>query len=477
MGQEIAASHFRHHDFQKFQTNIDREMLLLREWFRDARFSCRQPMAGAELEAWLVDEIGLPIAGNEGFLERVNLPTVVPELSKFNIEFNVHPQPLTGTGLERLEGEFRELWNRCDRVAADMGASVLAIGILPTVSEKELSLKNVSAMMRFRALNEQVFRVRHGRPLFLDIVGHERLSTEHRDVMLEAGATSFQVHLQIPLDQAVRYYNAATIVSALTVAAGANSPFLFGKQLWEETRIPLFEQAIDLDGPLPRVTLGSGFLRESLEEVFLENRSHYSVLLPFVQDVPPEFLSHVRLHNGTIWRWNRPLIGFDDDDRPHLRIEHRVLPAGPTLVDMAANMAFFYGLVHSLANEPCAPESRISFSAAWTNFYEAARLGLRCHVEWYDGRRWELRRLILDELLKVARQGLEALQVDSALINRSLAIIEDRVASGQTGSDWQRQFVERHCRERRGCDWQRLACAYRARQRGGAPVHTWDTSR
>jgi hypothetical protein len=313
MGQEIAASHFRQHDFQQFQTHIDREMQLLRDWFRDERFSCRQPMAGAELEAWLVDESGLPVAANEIFLERVNLPTVVPELSKFNIEFNVQPQPLAGAGLERLEGEFRELWNRCDRVAADMGASVLAIGILPTVSEKELSLKNVSGMMRFRALNEQVFRVRHGRPLFLDIVGRERLSTEHRDVMLEAGATSFQLHLQVPLDQAVRYYNAATIVSALTVAVGANSPFLFGKQLWEETRIPLFEQAVDLDGPLRRVTLGSGFVRESLEEVFLENRSHYSVLLPFVQDVPPEFLPHVRLHNGTIWRWNRPLIGFDAD--------------------------------------------------------------------------------------------------------------------------------------------------------------------
>jgi gamma-glutamyl:cysteine ligase YbdK (ATP-grasp superfamily) len=470
MGQEIAASHFRQHDFQQFQTRIDREMELLRDWFRDKRFSCRQPMAGAELEAWLVDESGLPVAANEDFLERVNLPTVVPELSKFNIEFNVDPQPLAGTGLERMEGEFRELWNRCDRVAADMGASVLAIGILPTVSEKELSLQNVSAMVRFRALNEQVFRVRQGRPLFLDIVGRERLSTEHRDVMLEAGATSFQVHLQVPLDQAVRYYNAATIVSALTVAVAANSPFLFGKQLWEETRIPLFEQAVDLDGPLRRVTLGSGFVRESLEEVFLENVSHYSVLLPFVQDVPPEFLPHVRLHNGTIWRWNRPLIGFDADGQPHLRIEHRVLPAGPTLVDMAANMAFFYGIVHSLANASCAPESRMSFSEAWTNFYEAARLGLRCHVDWYDGRRWELRRLILDELLKVARQGLEALEVDAAFIDRNLAIIEARVASGRTGSDWQRQFVEQH-----GRDWQQLACAYRTRQRAGAPVHTWDT--
>jgi len=471
MGQEIAASHFRQHDFQQFQAQIDREMQLLRDWFRNERFSCRQPMAGAELEAWLVDESGLPVAANEAFLERVNLPAVVPELSKFNIEFNVEPQPLAGTGLERLEAELRELWNRCDRVAADMNASVLAIGILPTVSEKELSLKNVSAMRRFRALNEQVFRVRHGRPLFLDIVGPERLSTEHRDVMLEAGATSFQVHLQVPLQQAVRYYNAATIVSAPMVAAAANSPFLFGKQLWEETRIPLFEQAVDLDGPLRRVTLGSGFVRESLEEIFLENRSHYSVLLPFVQDVSPEFLPHVRLHNGTIWRWNRPLIGFDADGQPHLRIEHRVLPSGPTLVDMAANMAFFYGIVHSLANAPCAPESRMSFSAAWTNFYEAARLGLRCQVDWYDGRRWELRRLILDELLKAARQGLEALEVDAAFINRSLAIIEARVCSGRTGSDWQRQFVERH-----GRDWQQLACAYRTRQRGGAPVHTWDTS-
>jgi len=468
MGQEITAAHFRQHDFERFHTLIDREMQLLHEWFRSSRFSSEEPIAGAELEAWLVDDNGFPVPMNDSFLERVNLPTVVPELSKFNIEFNVAPQPLAGTGLEELERELGRTWKNCDRVASEMGASVLAIGILPTVSEKELSLKNASEMMRYRALNEQVLRVRNGRPLFLDIAGREQLSTTHRDVMLEAAATSHQLHLQVPVDEAVRYYNAATILSSALVAAAANSPFLFGKDLWEETRIPLFEQAIDLDGPLRRVTLGSGYARQSIEELFLENRSHYSVLLPFEQDLPPEHLSHVRLHNGTIWRWNRPLIGFNGDGSPHLRIEHRVLPAGPTIADMSANMALYFGTVQSLARLPRAPESRLPFSAAWSNFYKAARLGLRASVDWYDGRRWELRRLILDDLLNQARQGLEDLKVDAGFINRTLAVIEARVSSGRTGSEWQRQFVERH-----GPDWQQLTCAYRQRQRTGDPVHTW----
>jgi hypothetical protein len=54
------------------------------------------------------------------------------------------------------------------------------------------------------------------------------------------------------------------------------------------------------------------YARESILECFEANRTRYPVLLPAVMDEPPESLAHLRLHNGTIWRWNRPLIGFDE---------------------------------------------------------------------------------------------------------------------------------------------------------------------
>ncbi len=224
-----------------------------------------------------------------------------------------------------------------------------------------------------------------------------------------------------------------------------------------------------IDGPARRVTFGAGYARESLEELFVENRDHYPALLPIDLEQPEAALAHLRLHNGTIWRWNRPLIGFDGDGRTHLRIEHRPMPAGPTIVDMAANMAFFYGLVESLARADEAPEQALPFSAAKQNFYEAARLGLATSVDWIDGQRWSLERLLRGELIPRARAGLEALAVDAAEIDRYLGIVEARVASGQTGAAWQRAFLERH-----GRDLGALVRAYRERSHAGAPVHTWD---
>jgi len=369
MGQEIDVSHFRYHDFHRFERLIDREMDVVHDWFEGGRFSARRAIGGLELETWIVGRDGHPLPINEVLLDRIASPDVVPELSRFNVEFNAEPQPLCGRGLEVLETELDRTWKACDRVAAGMGASVIAIGTLPTVTEELLSLKNMSSSRRYRALNEQTLRLRQGRPIRLEVEGRERLKTEHFDVMLEAGATSFQLHLQVPLCEAVRFYNAAMILSAPLVALAANSPLLFGKILWDETRIPLFEQAVDVGGgKFSRVTFGSGYADRSLEECFLENRTHYPIMLPLAMDEISEHLAHLRLHNGTIWRWNRALIGFDGPGQPHLRIEQRVPPAGPTMVDMAANMGFYYGLVEALATSAIAPEGRLLFATARANF-------------------------------------------------------------------------------------------------------------
>lgn len=470
MGQEIAASRFRHYDFYRFDRLLRDEMELLREWFRSGRFSRRRSIAGLELESWLVDAAGQPAPINDAVLARLRSPSVVHELSKFNIEFNVAPQPLAGRGLERLCRELSESWRQCEEVAAELGASVVAIGTLPTATDEMLSLRNMSSLQRYHALNEQVLRLRQGRPIRLIIDGLERLDIEHRDVMLEAGATSLQLHLQVAPDESVRAVNAATIISALLVAVSANSPWFFGRSLWDETRIPLFEQSVDVGGGrLPRVTFGSDYACGSLEECFQENQERYPVLLPLTLEGPSDRLVHVRLHNGTIWRWNRPLIGFDDDGTPHLRIEHRVMSAGPTVADIAANMAFFYGLMESVMHEEPSLESRLPFFVAQENFYAAARFGLAADVGWLGGRVWPVRRLILESLLPLAAAGLSRLGVDGGLGDQWLGIIAARVASGQNGAVWQRQFVDRH-----GRDMALLTREYLARQRAGAPVHTWD---
>jgi len=476
MGQEITGHHFELRDFRRFERRLREETDLLHAWIEEEHFSTREAVAGLELEAWLITPDGRPAPANEAFLARIGLPEVVPELASFNIELNANPQPLAGDGLGRMERELSATWNRCRDVAASMGLDVVSIGILPTVTEADLCPANMSAMERYRALNEQVLRQRHGRAIHLAIDGTEPLATDHRDVMLEAGTTSLQAHLQVSPAQATRCYNASILASAPMVALAANAPFLFGHALWEETRIPLFEQAVDIGsfeasyrGAVPRVNFGTGYAGWSLAECFRENLDVFPVMLPLSFDEPAGELRHLRLHNGTIWRWNRPLIGFDDGVTPHLRVEHRVMAAGPSIADMMANLGCFYGLVASLANEETPPESVIPFAVARENFYAAARHGLDADIVWLDGQSVRLGEFILREVIPRAAKGLARLGVNEDLTSRYLETIEGRARSGHTGAQWQRRFAAATDR-----DWALLIKEYAARQKTGAPVHTWD---
>jgi gamma-glutamyl:cysteine ligase YbdK (ATP-grasp superfamily) len=469
MGQEISNLHFKHYDFQHYDALLRREMELLHAWFARKHFSQRRGIIGVELEAWLVDPDGIPTPWNEQVIAKTKSTDIVPELARYNLEFNVPPSTIEGRGIEHLIQSLSQTWQRCDGHAQQLGSSLVAIGLLPTLEESMLSLRSMSTLKRYRALNEQVLRLRQGRPISLRLEGRESLATDHNDVMLESATTSFQLHLQVPFDQSVRYFNASLIASAPMVAIAANAPYLFGKDLWDETRIPLFEQSVALGPSMPqRVTFGSGYVQHSLEEIFLENIAEHPILLPLALDEMSERLAHVRLLNGTIWRWNRPLIGFDDDGTPHLRIEHRVMPAGPTMIDMAANMAFYYGLVEWLAHEPCAPESILPFTDALNNFYRAARVGLDAEVRWLDLQSHSIQELILQDLIPRAAAGLRHLEVDDSLASRLLRIIEARARTGQNGARWQRQFVEHH-----GRHLDAMLCAYREHQQSGEPVHTW----
>ena len=477
MGQEIDQQNFSKKDFARYEQLLRRETGLLGRYFREDRLNHGGHVAGFELEAWLVGKDWRPVPINEPYLARLETDQVSPELSRFNIELNGEPRAIEGNFLSRLHSSLQDNWDYCRGVAVrEFGADLVMIGILPSLGDEHLTLENMSAMVRYRALNEQVMRIRKGRPLHLDINGREHLVSEHHDVMLESATTSFQVHLQVDPTEAVRFYNASIIASAATVAVSANSPYLFGKDLWDETRIPLFEQSVDIGGingaargPLHRVSFGSDYVRESLMECFRENSEHFPVLLPISYDSEPEQFNHLRLHNGTIWRWNRPLIGFDEDDQVHLRIEHRVIPSGPTVVDMIANAALYYGLVHSLASMQEGPETRLPFHLARDNFYKAAKNGLRAQVNWFDGKKGNLGLLLREELIPLARSGLERMDVSNEDIRTYLGIIQQRVETGRNGAAWQRAWVESH-----GRDMQALTAAYHEQQETGSPVHEWN---
>ena len=477
MGQEIESSQFRHKDFQRFNSRLREETRLLGEWFEQGVFSHQGRVGGFELEVWLVDENGQPQAINDRYLkltEANNLP-VVAELAQFNVELNSEPRPLRGHVLSQMYAELETTWRQCSELARQIDTSLMMIGILPTVTDKQLILSNMSNVKRFRALNEQVLRLRDGRPLIINIHGQEILQLSHGDVMFESAATSYQLHMQVALERAARYYNAAHILSAPMVAICANSPYLFGRNLWDETRIPLFEQAVALEDvygaqgkKISRVTFASGYVESSVYECFRRNLENYPVLLPALSDSPPEELAHLRLHNGTIWRWNRPLIGFDEAGVPHLRLEHRVVPSGPTVIDAIANAALFFGAIEMMARAEIPPEAHMDFNQARTNFYTAAREGLRAKLTWLDGKQVSVLQLLQQEILPIARKGLHALAVDQADIDLYLGIIEGRIKTQCNGAVWQRRYVAKH-----HADMSQLTLAYRERQQQGQPVHEW----
>ena len=475
MGQEIDQVQFREEDYHAFSERLRAESGLLERWFTEEAFGDGTPVGGFELEAWLVDGTHRPAPIIEPFLARLDDPLVVPELARFNVELNAPPQRLEGTALRKLEKSLRETWGRCRTSASELDAEILAIGILPTLEPAHLTLDNMAPMRRYRALDEQIFEQRRGRPLHLDIAGrHDHLATHHENVMLESATTSFQIHLQVPPAKAVRAYNTAILLSAPMVALSANAPFLFGHELWDESRIPLFEQSVELggfhgvkQGPLRRVTFGSGYALHSLAECFRENLEHYPPLLPALLDAPLEELPHLRLHNGTIWRWNRPLVGFDDGV-PHLRIEHRVVPGGPSCMDEIANAALFYGLVADAIEAEVPPELKLPFPKARQNFYDAARLGLDANITWLEGRKVSVKGLLAKQLVPLARRGLNRLGLDELDIDHYLGIIEHRLESGQNGAAWQRAWITRH-----GPDMAALTAAYAEHQASGDPVHLW----
>ena len=474
MGQEISLSHFDENDFTCFHQKLEQETLLLDRLIVQKTCSHRDPVAGFEIEAWLVNNNMRPSPINSRFLATLNDPLASTELAKFNIEFNCLPEPLTGNVFSGLHQQLQSTWGKAYQHAESLDHKVVMIGILPTLKQEDLHLGNMSDMHRYRALNEQILHTR-GEPIHIDICGAEHLKIDHHDVMLEAATTSFQTHIQLPLHIAHHFYNASIIASAPMVALCANAPFLFGKELWHESRIPLFEQAVAsggfggaAQGPLKRVSFGSGYARHSIIECFQENLLHFPILLPVDQNSAVEAFEHLRLHNGTIWRWNRPLIGFDEDGTPHIRVEHRTPAAGPSVIDSIANAAFYYGLAKNICNEIVAKGLPLPFAQAKDNFYQSARYGLEGNIIWFDGTKHRLQHLLTSELLPRAISGLRSLGVYDSEIDDYLDIIRRRIANKQNGCQWQRHYISQY-----NHDFAEMTRTYLKNQNSGNPVSDW----
>jgi hypothetical protein len=474
MGQEIASD--ERFDEDGFRERLRNETRLVMQWFKEDAFQrATPPTIGAEVEGWLLDGDLIPTPNNSDFLKRASNTDLDSEISQFNFELNLDPQSLGGDGLKRLEDGFDSLWGHCCATSREMGGRAAMIGTLPTLREGMLDLDTMTPSNRYRALNARVMEMRSFEPMAYDIAGLEHLETIDNHLMLEGACTSLQTHLMLDPDRQARQFNAAIIASAPVLAVSTNSPFLFGKQLWEETRIPTFEQAIrivsfkDKTGrAIGRVDFGTQYIRESLMELFLENLDGHPPLLPVLEDAPEWRIRHFKLQNGTLWRWNRPIVDVNSKGEPHLRIENRITPAGPTSADMTANSAFFLGLTLHLADLDEAPEHALPFETSRVNFYAAARQGLGARITWINGEEGDVQALIAHQLTDQAEAALVKAGADAEIAKRYMDIIRGRVRRGMTGSIWQRAWVDCH-----GRDFQGLMAAYLDFQMRGDPVHTW----
>ena len=447
---------------------------------------------GAEQEFFLVDKSWRPAPVAMELLEALDDPRFAPELARFNLELNVEPFRFDGDCLSRLEHRLCEHIALLRGAAAELGAQPVITGILPTLRASDLDMDNMTPIERFRELNEALKAIGGG-DFAVRLAGIDEIAIRHDSVMLEAGCTSFQVHMQVDPHEFAQFYNIAQVAIAPVLAAAVNAPLLFGRRLWKESRVPLFQQSIDARGSSfhlrerrPRVRFGECWVDESVFELYRQDVSRFRVLLhaepgedPFetIEAGRAPQLEALRMFTGTVYRWNRPCYGVSGS-KAHLRIEMRALPAGPSVVDEVANAAFFFGLVAGLRREIGDVRRTMKFEDARSNFYAAAEYGLDAQMRWINGRMIPVRELLLEELLPFARQALRAAMILDADIERYLGIIEERVSSGRTGAQW---LLESHAAlSDQGTKDEvltALTAATVSRQGEGEPVHRWERAR
>ena len=490
MGQDIDEARFTREDRQRYREKVKRCVEVLRRMVNDEMFETERKLIGVEVEFYVVDGDGEPMMVNAELLNRIESEDFQTELAQFNIEFNLAPHKLNGTVFREIEEELETSFDHAYRRAEELEARVAMVGIIPTLKNLHVTIQNLSANPRYHLLNEQILEAR-GEELQVEIEGPERLSLKMSSIAMEAAATSVQLHLQVSPDGFAAAWNAAQAGSAAQVAVGANSPFLLGKELWRETRIALFEQTIDTrseeltaQGVRPRVWFGERWI-DDIVDLFDENVRYFPALLPQVDDEDPEAvltrgdvprLPEMVLHNGTIYRWNRPIYAIARG-KPHLRVENRVLPAGPTMVDTVANAAFYYGLVRGVADLDEPITRQLSFAAAAENFRAAARDGIEGQLYWPGVGEVPASELILRTLLPLAHRGLDSWGVDRRDRDHYLGIIEQRALKRRTGATWQVHTFHRLFDDspmEREDALVEMTRRYLVNMRSNEPVHTWE---
>jgi hypothetical protein len=490
MGAEVSAQSYSREERQRYREKVRQNLDVFEQMLATAQFEFDKPLTGLEIELNLVDDAYQPKFGNAEVLEHIANPDYQTELAQYNIELNVAPRPLPGDEALGLEQELRDSLNQADLRAREVGARIVPIGILPTIMPEHFAGEWISENNRYTALNDSIFFAR-GEDIYLDIDGPtgERLATYSDSIAPESACTSVQLHIQVAPSEFANYWNAAQAIAGPQLGMAANSPFFYGRRLHAETRIALFEQATDTrpielrnQGVRPRVWFGERWVT-SIFDLFEENVRYFPALLPESSDEDPVAvlaserapeLSELRLHNGTVYRWNRPI--YDTvDGKPHLRVENRVLPAGPTISDVLANAAFYYGLVRNLAKEDRPVWTQMSFAAAEQNFKECARRGIEGRVYWPGFGEVGVDELVLRHLLPMAHEGLADWGVATAVTDRYLSIIEGRATAGVNGATWQTDTVA--ALEDQGSDrataLRRMLELYVENMHTNEPVHTW----
>lgn len=495
MGEEVKRTTYDSAHRQEYRRKVQLCLNVFETMLAQSSFESDQPLTGMEIECNLVDADYQPAMSNRHVLDAIGDPAYQTELGAYNIEFNVPPHALPGhTGLV-LEAEVRSSLNDAEiKAGAADGSHIVMIGILPTLMPEHLDHDWMSESARYAALNESIFTAR-GEDLPIDISGPEPLNWHAATIAPESACTSMQLHLQLAPEAFAANWNAAQIVAGPQLALGANSPYFFGHQLWAETRIELFTQSTDTrpqelksQGVRPRVWFGEQWIT-SVVDLYQENIRYFGSLLPEVSEEDPvaelaagrtPHLPELRLHNGTVYRWNRPVYDVVDG-RPHLRLENRVLPAGPTVVDMLANSYFFYGILRGLSEADRPLWAGMDFAVAEANFYAAARYGIDARLHWPDvrsGMREVMaRELVLDTLLPIADEGLQRWGVDAEVRDRFLGVIEGRARAGRNGASWQVSTVQalQNGGMSRPAALAEMLRRYCEHMHANEPVHTWES--
>jgi CBS domain-containing protein len=489
MGRHEVSKAFSDEQLRAYMKAILADVHALERMLDEDRFETGVRRIGAEQEMFLVDRAGRAWCGADAMMQKLQHKQFTYELARFNLECNLLPQVFGGRCLQAMEEELHGLLDRARAAAEELGGGIVLVGILPTLRRSDLTLDSMVQNPRFLALNNALAQLRGGEFQFR-IKGVDEFEMTHDNVMLEACNTSFQVHFQVGPREFAKLYNVAQAITAPVLAASTNSPILLGRRLWRETRVALFQQSVDGRsavhqdrGRRPRVNFGDGWIRDSVLEIFREDIARFRLLLATDLDEDPAavlerngvpLLTALRLHNGTVYRWNRACYGISDG-RPHLRIEARALPAGPSVQDEVANGAFFFGLMAAISHEIPDVASVMSFDDAKGNFLAAARLGLQANLTWFNGKEYAAPKLISDVLLPLAAEGLRNAKLDEADIDRYLGIVAERVQRGRTGARWALDSLaamgEKGTKDQRMCA---LVRATISRQKSRDPVHTWE---